>query len=316
MTTSAAAPAPSAPAPAAGDGPGTVAVPLSYDAARNEIPGVDVAVAGTVMHVKVDTGSTGLRIHAAKVPAAVEMLGPAAPATFASGARITGTLAEADIGVGPVHSVGATRFEVIQASGCVADHPNCPRPDGRFDGILGLGAHPAPDLDNPLWSLGPMGRAFSIGLDPAGGGRLVLGTPPGGFDLIPLTPPAPGSRPTGVTGAPNWKAAVPVCFDAAALAVAGVCGPTVFDTGAGPVAIVHRAEGPARAPAAGFPITLSTTDGRWSHTYTTAPGRSASLVADPSGADPPTSLVGRPVFTQAEIRIDLAAGTFGIGPRR
>lgn len=306
--TTTAPPSAASASPAAATGSG-VTVPLSIPDDLSAIPGVDVVVGGVTLHVKVDTGSTGLRVNAAKVAgAAMRLVGPARPYAFASGVQLHGDLAEATLGLGSARSTGPVRFEVIRSAGCLPSRPDCVTGGGggAFDGIIGLSPRSAPDLDNPLWSLGALGHAYAVHLAPGGASTLVLGAPASGFVLEKLGPDPDPPAGAGSTRAPSWEAATDLCADSSAFG-GKVCGRAVVDTGNPILDGVHVPGAADRRSPPGTPVTLSTADGRWTASYTPTRGQIVEL----SSSAAPGAL-GRQALAHTDLRYDLDAGTIGL----
>lgn len=297
--------APTAPPPPA------VTVPLSLEGAGPRLV-ARVEIGGAVLRVLVDTGSSGLRVPAARVPpGAVAVSGPAQPYGYASGLRLTGRLARGPVRLGPA-SGAAVPLELVDTTSCAPTRPDCGAATGamggRLDGILGIGPQAGSDLRNPLWSFGPIGRAFALHADPGGTSTLTLGAPADGFVLAPLSA---GGRPPAADGPPAWQPRVPMCVGGPILPAGPVCQPTMFDTGTPPPAVVRTAGAAPTSPRAATPVTFATPDGRLRGTA--GAGERAAVVgpATTPGTDGTTTL-GLPVFSSVDVRFDLAGGTLGL----
>lgn len=297
--------------------PTPVAVPLNVERGRLV---AEVAVDGSrPLRVVVDTGSSGLRVLADRVPAGGVARGvPARPYGYVSGIRLAGTTVRAPVRLGGVPSAAPVPVELVTGTTCAPDQPRCAaangrRPDfmgGGYDGVLGIAPLSTGDVPNPLWYFGPVGRAYTVHVDLARTSTLVLSDPPTGFTLDQLARTAPA---TG-DGPPAWQSRVPACFTVGpqpALPGGRVCGPTLFDTGNPALAVVPFPGAPAGLHV-GAPLALATPDGRWSGSYTVGPARRVAIGTPPH---PMGLAAGLPAFITTDVRIDLAAGTLGLRRR-
>ncbi len=130
------------------------AQPPSVPAPRTEVPirdvvlsdgahryAVPIRIGGTQIEAGLDTGSPGLRVLSAALPA-----GDAKPADdgalvaeFGSGTTLQGPSGTAQVSIGGV--TGQTALQLVKHAGCAPDHPQCPAgaiPAAQF-GILGDG---------------------------------------------------------------------------------------------------------------------------------------------------------------------------------
>ncbi|WP_190276795.1 hypothetical protein [Catenulispora acidiphila] len=221
-TSSAVAAVPSAPAapavPASGSIPFSVADP---DTAPR--PVVTVAIGGVPLLLLLDTGSTGIRVAADKIPGkAVAVTGPAAAYGYGSGIQLHGDQADADVAIGENHT-GPLPIELVRSTDCFTDKPDCPAAHGVkpamfggvLDGIMGVSPEEISGLVNPLWALHDaagrhLGRQFAVRYDPAQvSGEVMLNVPAAGYGLVqlPRTPDA-GSHHRGATSGYDARAYV------------------------------------------------------------------------------------------------------------
>lgn len=293
-------------------------------------PIAEVIIGGQTLRVLLDTGSTGLRVLASRVPPdAVQHTGPAPPLGYGTGIMISGDLARANIQLGPYQSVGPIPIEVVTGITCAPQQPNCPAAGGQkpvmfggqFDGIMGVSPRPAAGIINPLWQLPHgLGHAFAIHYDPTGQSSVLVGVPAAGYTLVHLNPTDPGGLSTPPNRSPNaseapprWDPRISVCFTLSTLPGGKACGPTLFDTGTSGLLIQTPGGSPGAVPS-GTPIGLTVPAGGLSYTYTTGPNSTATIAA----VTPRSiirSIVGLPVFATADVRYDLADGTIGFRPR-
>ncbi|MGD3108947.1 DUF3443 family protein [Streptomyces sp. YGL11-2] len=296
----------------------------------------DVSIGGKTLKVLVDTGSTGLRVVADKVPSsAVQKIGPkpAGGGSFGSGTQTTGDLAKAVVHLGSYQTSGPIPIELVTGSTCAQNHPNCPAANGKkpemfggqYDGILGIGVQSAGQgLVNPLWRLqGGIGRTFAIHYDPAGKSSLLLGVPAAGYTEVKLQtersrankPSSTGTPPSkGSDVPPPWNPRIPACFTLATLPGGKTCEPTMFDTGT-PTLKIETSDTPAGQVPANTTVGLSTARGRWSHTYTTGPSLQAHLAGSAASAGAGSAFAGLPAYASVDVRYDLATGTIGFHSR-
>ena len=175
-------------------------------------PVVTVAIGGVPLLLLLDTGSTGIRVAADKIPArAAKVTGTAAAYGYGSGIQLHGDQADADVAIGDFHT-GPLPIELVRSTDCFADKPDCPAAHGVkpamfggvLDGIMGVSPEETSGLVNPLWTLHdaagrPIGRQFAVRYDPANvSGEVLLNVPATGYGLarLPRTPVA-GTRPSG-----------------------------------------------------------------------------------------------------------------------
>lgn len=203
--------------PAALPVPAAAVIPFSVaDPATAPRPVVTVAIGGVPLLMLLDTGSTGIRVAAGKIPArAVTVTGPAAPYGYGSGIQLHGDQADADVAVGDYHT-GPLPIELVRSTDCFADKPDCPAAHGVkpamfggvLDGIMGVSPEELSGLVNPLWTLQDaagrhVGRQFAVEYDPAAvSGEIQLGVPAAGYGLaqLPRTPVSADGRPGGHSG--------------------------------------------------------------------------------------------------------------------
>ena len=303
-----------------------VAVPLKVMVAGARL-GVAVQIGGKTLTLLVDTGSSGLRVPASRIPAgSARILGPAPPNAYGSGARFHGHVALARLRIGTVDSPGPVPIELVTSIDCVPNKPDCPHatdhsPDatsGPFDGIIGLSPRDDPAVPNPLWFLGAVGHSYVVHVDNSGTSNLILGAPPDGFTLTHLQPRAIPATTPATTAAgtaalhPGWRTRVPLCLTVTSPpGQAPVCTPTMFDTGTPSLATIRAAGIPAqqRLPAHST-VSLSTPDDSCSAAYTTR--RTGGVTLIPATTPEASSVAGLPAFAQLDVRFDLAQGTIGL----
>jgi hypothetical protein len=163
-------------------------------------PVVTVAIGGVPLRLLLDTGSTGIRVAAGKIPAAaVRITGAAAGYGYGSGIQLHGDQADADVAIGGYHT-GPLPIEVVRSTDCFADRPACPAAHGAkpamfgrvLDGIMGVSPEEVSGLVNPLWALRDaagdhVGRQFAVRYDPVEhGGSILLNVPARGYGLARL----------------------------------------------------------------------------------------------------------------------------------
>ncbi|MEY9862636.1 hypothetical protein ABH935_008284 [Catenulispora sp. GAS73] len=320
--TAAARPVPSGPAAGSGSIPYSVADP---DTAPR--PVVTVEIGGVQLLMLLDTGSTGIRVAADKIPSgAVTVTGPAAAYGYGSGIQLHGDQADADVVMNGYHT-GPLPIELVRWTDCFADKPDCPAAHGAkpamfggvLDGIMGVSPEEISGLVNPLWALhdaagGPIGRQFAVSYDPSQvSGEIQLNVPAAGYGLAQL-PRTPAGSHRHVRSAllpaapPSWNPrAVQTCVEGGALAKH--CGPAMFDTGT-PEFALNVPGGPAGTWLAGRSLVVGVPEAGWSAAYSTGSGTGVSVADAPSTATSGT-LIGFPAFAQGPIRFDLEAGTVG-----
>ena len=195
------------PAAPAGPGAGAGAVPFSVaDPDTAPRPVVTVAIGGVPLLLLLDTGSTGIRVAADKIPSrAVAVTGAAAAYGYGSGIELHGDQADADVAIGDYHT-GPLPIELVRSTDCFADKPDCPAAHGVkpamfggvLDGIMGVSPEEISGLVNPLWALhdaagAHIGRQFAVRYDPElVSGEVLLNVPAAGYGLAQL-PRTPGS---------------------------------------------------------------------------------------------------------------------------
>ncbi|MGF1426150.1 DUF3443 family protein [Kitasatospora sp. LaBMicrA B282] len=290
-----------------------------WDAANYPRAIVPITIGGSTLNVLLDTGSTGLRVVADKVPAgAASSPGITAPPYgFGSGVQLTGTINTATVQIGD-YSTGAIPVELVTGTSCSAAKPNCEAANGakpqefggQFDGIMGVAMSGATDMVNPLWNLQDagsnlVGRQFAVHYDPTQPtGSVLLNVPADGYTTVQL--PSQNSTATPPTWNPR---AIQACIATQGVPAGGSCGDTLFDTGTPTFDFQVPGATQTTVPA-GQPLTLSVPAAGWSRTYTVTSGGRAELAnAAPSTGNP--SLAGLPAFAGTDIRFDLANGTIG-----
>jgi len=320
--TAAARPVPLGPAAGSGSIPYSVADP---DTAPR--PVVTVAIGGVQLLMLLDTGSTGIRVAADKIPSgAVTVTGPAAAYGYGSGIQLHGDQADADVVMNGYHT-GPLPIELVRWTDCFADKPDCPAAHGAkpamfggvLDGIMGVSPEEISGLVNPLWALhdaagNHIGRQFAVSYDPSQvSGEIQLNVPAAGYGLARL-PRTPAGSHRHVRSAllpaapPSWNPrAVQTCVEGAALAK--TCGPAMFDTGT-PEFALNVPGGPAGTWPAGRSLLVGVPEAGWTAAYGTGAGTGVTVADAPSTTTSGT-LIGFPAFAQGPIRFDLEAGTVG-----
>ncbi|WP_194910439.1 hypothetical protein [Catenulispora rubra] len=315
-------PAPLSPAAGSGSIPYSVADP---DTAPR--PVVTIVIGGVQLLMLLDTGSTGIRVAADKIPSgAVTVTGPAAAYGYGSGIQLHGDQADADVVMNGYHT-GPLPIELVRSTDCFADKPNCPaahgaRPamfGGVLDGIMGVSPEEISGLVNPLWALHDaagdhIGRQFAVSYDPSQvSGEIRLNVPAAGYGLAQL-PRTPAGSHRHVRSArlpaapPSWNPrAVQTCVEGAGLVKN--CGPAMFDTGT-PEFALNVPGGPAGTWPAGRSLLVGVPAAGWSAAYSTGSGTGVTVADAPSTTTSGT-LIGFPAFAQGPIRFDLEAGTVG-----
>jgi hypothetical protein len=170
-------------------------------------PVVTAAIGGVPLLLLLDTGSTGIRVAADKIPSGgVTVTGPAPDYGYTSGVRLHGDQADADVAIGG-YDTGPLPIEVVRSTDCYADKPDCPAAHGAktamfggvADGIMGVSPEAVSGLVNPLWTLrdaagNHVGRQFAVRYDPTDhSGSILLNVPAPGYGLAQL-PESVGSR--------------------------------------------------------------------------------------------------------------------------
>lgn len=183
--------------------------PIPFSVADPETaprPVVTVAIGGVPLLLLLDTGSTGIRVAAGKIPAkSVKVTGAAAAYGYGSGIQLHGDQADADVAIGDFHT-GPLPIELVRSTDCFADKPECPAAHGVkpamfggvLDGIMGVSPEEISGLVNPLWTLRDaagrhIGRQFAVRYDPAKvSGEVLVNVPATGYGLVQL-PRTPGA---------------------------------------------------------------------------------------------------------------------------
>ncbi|MDE8348568.1 MAG: hypothetical protein POG74_03670 [Acidocella sp.] len=117
-----------------------------------------------------DTGSTGLKVFRAMVPAQnYQDSHIASASSFSAGDRLTGTIGTAQLNIGGASTDAPVRFELVDQAACMDFRPRCgaatlPARDygiggdgiaGQgFQAILGISLQTASDSENPLVHIG------------------------------------------------------------------------------------------------------------------------------------------------------------------
>ncbi|MBS2533995.1 hypothetical protein KGQ20_14565 [Catenulispora sp. NF23] len=289
-------------------------------------PVVTAEIGGVQLLLLLDTGSTGIRVAADKIPSsAVAVTGAARPYGYGSGIQLHGDQANADVVLAGYHT-GPLPIELVRSTDCFADKPDCPAAHGAepamfggvLDGIMGVSPEEISGLVNPLWGLqdpagNHIGRQFAVRYDPAEvSGEILLNVPAAGYGLaqLPRTPPLnhQRSRPANPAKPPSWNPrAVQTCVEGTGLAK--TCAPAMFDSGT-PEFALNVPGAPAATWPAGRSLTVGVPQARWSATYGTGAGTGVTVTDAPS-TDTSGTLIGLPAFAKGPIRFDLAAGTVG-----
>ena len=314
--------------PSGGVAPESASIPYSVaDPDTAPRPVVTVEIGGVQLLMLLDTGSTGIRVAADKIPAdAVTVTGPAAAYGYGSGIQLHGDQADADVVMNGYHT-GPLPIELVRSTDCFADKPDCPAAHGAepamfggvLDGILGVSPEEVSGLVNPLWALhdaagAPIGRQFAVQYDPAKvSGEIQLNVPADGYGLVQLPRTPAGShrhvRSALVPAAPpSWNPrALQTCVEGAGLPKD--CGPAMFDTGT-PEFALNVPGGPAGTWPAGRSLVVRVPQAGWSAAFSTGSGTGVT-VTDAASTTTSGTLIGFPAFAQGPIRFDLEAGTVG-----
>jgi hypothetical protein len=298
-------------------------IPFSVaDPATSPRPVVTVAIGGVPLLLLLDTGSTGIRVTADRVPAkAVRVTGTAATYGYGSGVRLHGDRADADVVIGG-YRTGPLPIELVRSTDCFPDKRSCPAADGAkpamfggvLDGVLGVSLEAATGLVNPMWTLRDpagdhVGRQFAVRFAPDEvSGAILLNVPATGYGLVRL----PKTRTAEVPD--SWDPrAVHTCLAAAGIPT--TCGPAMFDSGT-PNFILAVPGARTRGWPAGRTLRVGVPQAGWTAAFTSGPGTGV-IVTGGSAATGAAStvtggtLLGFPAFAKGPIRFDLAAGTIG-----
>ena len=207
---------------------------------------IEVVVDGVPMLAGLDTGSTGLRLLPRAVRrASVAPNGPSETYSYGSGVELDGHRATVDVAIGGAR--GRATIQAVDRVGCVPGEQTCNashllpeeyglmgsgRSGQGFPAIIGTRLTDG-RVNNPLTAMGVHRWIVHLPQRGGGGGALVLN--PDLRDLAGFVPLRPGAN--------NPRGTVAGCI---ALAIPGaerLCGPTLLDTGAPGLSILH-AEAP------------------------------------------------------------------------
>ena len=186
-----------------------------------------------------DTGSTGLRVFRAMVPAQnYQETHVVSASSFSAGDKLTGTIGTAALSIGDASTDGPVRFELVDAASCMDFRPRCgaallPARDygiggdgiaGQgFQAILGISLQAGSDSDNPLMSMGA--KRWLIELPEPNSqqtGSLIINPDE---DDMPNAQSFALARSGG-----GWLDTLPGCLNNLNT-TQQVCGPTILDTG-------------------------------------------------------------------------------------
>ncbi|WP_454918262.1 autotransporter outer membrane beta-barrel domain-containing protein [Xanthobacter sediminis] len=226
----------------------SASIPLHLNADHSGFSNMAVVsvAGGAASSVLVDTGSTGLYIHANRVgPGAVPLTDPDGnPIKFkygySSGNEVRGYYAEATVAFPEADkdlSTGDIVVGVVTKLSCQASKPDCPGWEKGEKGVMGVAYSALPDgIFNPLAQLpGNYGKGFMVVAndlgDPGTTPHLVVGLTQKnteGFVWANFTPDTAGTQPEGLK-AWNTKS-IYTCFKVNKGDPG--CYVTVFDTGA------------------------------------------------------------------------------------
>jgi hypothetical protein len=205
---------------------------------------------GAPIDAELDTGSFGLRVlERAMTPSQYSSTGIHRQIAFGSGARLSGVIATAVVGVGEAMTPSPIPFQVVQAVDCVETKPKCPAskvkfedygiagdgfPHEGFDAILGISMRfPLAPMGaiNPLAAIGS--RSWIVILPRPGDdapGQLIINpneSDTAGFKLYQMEHQP---NPRGSTEEIGWQdTKIPVCPDPSKQG----CPATRFDSGGG-----------------------------------------------------------------------------------
>ncbi|GAA4436276.1 hypothetical protein GCM10023148_42870 [Actinokineospora soli] len=329
---------------------GSVVVPLTYlapGAAGGALGeprlAARVTVAGAVLHVLVDTGSTGLKVLASKVTGAVRKTGVRGTTSYLSGLRIDGDEARASVRLGAASADDVTVLLVDRLS-CTPDQPRCEAAGGAtpeefgavFDGIMGIGMALRSDGEtgccaNPMSALTDNG-SFVVHFDPVVP-ELWLNPPE---DTIARFRTA-SLRVTGANGVQTYDPAPMRACVTVSDVIRDFCAPVVFDTGTPDLVLLapKGALAPPRKlldrdllPTGGKRVTFAVAD-IWTWSFTGAPLGEGDLddamavlgnltsppVVEIMPEADPLVLVGLPGFTSADVLYDLGGARIGLAER-
>jgi hypothetical protein len=284
------------------------ATPIPFSVADPETwprPVITVTIAGVPLLLLLDTGSTGIRISADKVPAgAVTVTGTASPYGYGSGVRLHGDQADADVAIGGYHT-GRLPIELVRSTDCFPDKPACPAAHGAkpamfggvLDGVMGVSLEAATGLVNPMWTLqdaagNHVGRQFAVRFTPEQfSGEVLLDVPAAGYGLVQL-PPSP------VAKAEHTHSAVPQAGDARTAAERYASYHSSYAAARTPAVASRPAAGPADdAPTSWNPRAVQTCLSGAGLPTTCAPAMfdsgTPNLALDVAGAVPGTWPAGR-----------------------
>jgi hypothetical protein len=284
---------------------------------------VPVGVGGTVIEAGLDSGSTGLRLIGPTVPG-VRASGRRTSYSYASGTRLDGVMADAELAIGGV--MGEAPVQLVTGTGCVAEKPHCPAsfiPFGRFgvqgDGLPGEGFKAILGIDmasaevpNPLPKLGV--RRWIIELPRPGDtepGRLILDPTDqelAGFVLLHLAAqPGPGGGPHD---------AIETCL-VDRQTRESICGAGILDTGAPGIRVVTAR--PKRPWPNGTPGAIAFYDhgqARTSLDFTVGLRAEASrLTTEAHDVRIPRLFLGLTPYFGYAVLYDPGAGVIGLKPR-
>lgn len=208
---------------------------------------VPVAVGGSdAFDAMLDTGSSGLRILEATVPAA-RYVASDQPSIYGygSGVRLKGVIAKAPVRIGAAASESPIPFQLVRSVECGPKAPGCPAsrvspadyriggdglPGQGFGAIIGTNTGAGADAGNPLWWLDA--HAWIIVLPRPGdenSGTLIIN--PNADDRSGFVEIAIDRTLRSLPSAGAFHDAIPGCLVLEA-AHKRICGPTLLDTGA------------------------------------------------------------------------------------
>ncbi|GAA0660053.1 hypothetical protein FHT00_002895 [Sphingomonas insulae] len=212
---------------------------------------IEVVVNGTPMLAGLDTGSTGLRLlPRAAALARIAPGGEPERYDYGSGVLLDGHQARADVAIGGARSM--VTVQAVDRVGCNARKPDCPashlapadyglmgsgQAGQGFPAIIGIRLD-AGRVGNPLPRMGVHRWIVHLPQRGGGGGTLILN--PDARDTAGFVPLR--------AGAANAHGTVAGCVALALPGARQACGPTLFDTGAPGITVLHADRPPAWQP--------------------------------------------------------------------
>jgi hypothetical protein len=293
-----------------------------------------VQVGSSSLDVLFDTGSSGLRIVQGAVPdtAFASISTTQVTYSYHSGVDITGVVAMANIGIGPLHTPSPIPVMLVQTATCSASCGGVgalPLSDafGSIGAILGVGMRckqGGGQVGSPIAQLA--GKPAFVVKAPSYGGTqaaVELFPPAGevaGLAAFQLPPPSDGDALPNGTPAYDDRYGLPACLDDKTSGV-DYCVPAELDTGNAPTYIEWPAHGDAGntelPPGESVQVLIGPPDaGLEQYAFTVAaaptPGIDEVLVESASGEG--FMNLGTAVFLRYDVYFDPQRGVVGFGP--